>query len=817
MLGEALTLWRGTPFEETPSAWLARHEAPQLIERYLGARERRIDLDLAARQYAGLVAELRGLVAQHPLRESLRVRWMLALDAAGRRAEALSGYEDYRVLLADELGIDPGVELRDLHLRLLGDPEPPVAGPAAEPATQVEIPHQLPADLPGFAGRRDLLDRLDGLLERGPGVIAIHGPGGVGKSTLAVHWASRIAGCFPDGELFLNLRGYGPGEPMPPDEAAATLLAGLGVRGGQLPVGLEACTALLRTKLSSRRMLIVLDNARDAQQVRPLLPGSGSLVVITSRNQLRGLAAREGAVRLPVECWSRHEAAWFLRDRLRQQGEHAEGPSELPDLAELSELAELCGRLPLALAVIAEWSAWGARTTVADLRTALRDEAGRLDALATADDPLTDVRLALSWSYLALEPDTARLFRFLGLHPGGGISTAAAAALAGLPIDETRRRLDHLVAASLIRAVRRDRYDLHDLLQTYAAERADETEGRDGTMPAIRRLTSYYIHSAGSGRVAMMGPQRIRPMEPSTPEPGVMLETFRDSTAAQLWFDAEWVTIGLVVRLAARHGLHAMTCELVNSAAHYLMNYRTGGEGGVLFRLGLEAARTAVEPLMEAVLLNHIGISCSRMGDWQSSLAFLKQAKVIFQENDQPIGSATAGLNIGWVTHLSGSSEDAADWLEDAVEIASQHGIRYTEAIARRNLAEVLLELGQPDRAIPVALPALQQLRELGDPDREALVQLTLGGLYASVGDQKSAESALLEALDLQARTDNPFTSAVFSYDAGRLARNVGREDLAQRSWKEALAIIDEVGVIDALQVPRDEVVQLINSDPDRY
>ena len=499
LLGEALSLWRGTPFEETPSAWLARHEAPQLIERYLGARERRIDLDLAARQYAGLVAELRGLVAQHPLRESLRVRWMLALDAAGRRAEALSGYEDYRVLLADELGIDPGVELRDLHLRLLGDPEPPVAGPAAEPATQVEIPHQLPADLPGFAGRRDLLDRLDGLLERGPGVIAIHGPGGVGKSTLAVHWASRIAGCFPDGELFLNLRGYGPGEPMPPDEAAATLLAGLGVRGGQLPVGLEACTALLRTKLSSRRMLIVLDNARDAQQVRPLLPGSGSLVVITSRNQLRGLAAREGAVRLPVECWSRHEAAWFLRDRLRQQGEHAEGPSELPDLAELSELAELCGRLPLALAVIAEWSAWGARTTVADLRTALRDEAGRLDALATADDPLTDVRLALSWSYLALEPDTARLFRFLGLHPGGGISTAAAAALAGLPIDETRRRLDHLVAASLIRAVRRDRYDLHDLLQTYAAERADETEGRDETMPAIRRLTSYYIHSAGIG------------------------------------------------------------------------------------------------------------------------------------------------------------------------------------------------------------------------------------------------------------------------------------------------------------------------------
>ncbi|GAA3564464.1 hypothetical protein GCM10022222_55220 [Amycolatopsis ultiminotia] len=448
LLREALALWRGPALSDVPGDLLHREVVPALRERYLRALHRRIDLDLEHGDPAALVAELRMLVDENPLRERCWAQWIRALHGAGRRAEALAGFEECRVVLADRLGVDPCAALRELHQHLLEDDHQPFTPAVAVP------PRQLPPEVSCFTGRQAHLAALDAALAAGeaPGVV-VDGAAGVGKTALVVRWAHRVRESFPGGVLYVDLRGYSPHEPLDPVEALEVLLSP--VCHGRLPREPEARTALLRSTLAGRRVLVVLDNARDAEQVRPLLPGAGNHVVITSRNQLRGLVARDGARRIRLGRLSGAESAELLR---RLLGERAAGAPGV-----VAELADRCARLPLALRVLAERADRYPQLPLAAFAAELRDERTALAALG--GESAIDLPTVLSWSYPAVPPEAARLFRLLGRQPERTVDARAAAALMRISGAEAGRLLDSLAEVNLLGQPIPHRFEIDRLLR----------------------------------------------------------------------------------------------------------------------------------------------------------------------------------------------------------------------------------------------------------------------------------------------------------------------------------------------------------------
>jgi DNA-binding SARP family transcriptional activator len=498
---KALAEWRGEPLADVSSELLALQEVPRLSEIRLQLWEMRAEAGLMLGRHAELISELQRLASAYPLREHLRALLMRALCSCGRQADAVACYRHIRHVLISELGTEPGTELASLHRRILaGDAfqaegqavtvSGPVPARQAGDGTAALVPRQLPCAARWFAGRQAefaaltaLLDQLGSETSGTTAVLAISGTVGVGKTALAMHWAHRVAGQFPDGQLYANLHGFDPS--LPPVAARTVVrdfLGALGVPPARIPVGAEAQSALYRTVLASKRVLIVLDNARGAEQVRTLLPGgSGCFVVVTSRASLVSLAASEGAHLLTLDLLSVREARELLSSRLGAEPVLAE-----PEAAD--ELIRLCARLPLALGIVAARAAAsraaasrGAR--LAALAAELSDTAGRLDVL-DAEIPACGVRAAFSWSYQSLPAAAARMFRLLGLHPGPDISAAAAASLAGLPRSEARSALHELARTGLIAERVPDRFALHDLLRIYARERAAAGGDAGGTEPS---------------------------------------------------------------------------------------------------------------------------------------------------------------------------------------------------------------------------------------------------------------------------------------------------------------------------------------------
>ncbi|MFB6726312.1 BTAD domain-containing putative transcriptional regulator [Kribbella sp. NPDC056345] len=475
MLETAAGLWRDVPFAgvEAPD-WLTSGEAARLTELYLSALEQRIDLDLAAGRYGGLPTELQELTARHPLREPLWVRLLTVLRLTGRTAQALECYEQVRTIVADELGVDPAPALQQEFALLVA---PRTAQPAT-PAVLVDngAPRQLPPYLRTFTGRAVEQQRLDELLTDAradrPTIVTLTGPGGVGKTSLSVRWANTVRDQFPDGQLFVDLRGFATDVPVLPGEALAAFLRSLQVPANEIPPETSDRAALFRTMTADRRLLLILDNARNAEQVRPLLPASGSLTLITSRNQLRSLGPA-GAVRLPIEPLPAGHAVDLLIDAVGADRVAAE-------TAAVTELTARCAGLPLALAIAAEAAGRIPGRPFTQLVSALRDEKRRLDVFADPDDEQGDLRQVLSWSYQALEPENARLFRRLGLLPAGSISAPVAAALVDSTVYGAERRLDQLEACHLVSRIHPGQYQMHDLVRTYAAELATQVDDKWG-------------------------------------------------------------------------------------------------------------------------------------------------------------------------------------------------------------------------------------------------------------------------------------------------------------------------------------------------
>ncbi|MEV0189815.1 AfsR/SARP family transcriptional regulator [Kitasatospora purpeofusca] len=510
----ALGLWRGPVLDGLSGSLLAAG-AVALDELRLTAWENCLDLEAELGRHRQTVPELTALVAEHPLRDRFVTQLVRALQRAGRQADALAAHRRFARRLADELGLDPGPELQLLHQELLKESAAPAqhgAAPATRPPRPRQYhprPAQLPPALATFVGRSAELSTLDGLTDAaGPaaaGISVVTGGAGTGKTALAVHWAHRVRERFPDGQLHLNLGGYALDPPLTPHEALARFLRALGTDLERIPGTVDESAALYRSLLADRRVLVLLDNARNAEQVRPLLPGSaGSLTLVTGRDGLTGLTACDGARRLVLDVLPRTEAVELIARIAGTERTRAE-----PRAA--AELAAACGHLPLALGIAAGRLAERPHRTLVEHAAELRDAEDRLTALQIDSDAASAVRVAFDLSYRALRPTAQRLFRLLGLAPGNCISTAAAAALSGSAPAATRPVLEHLAAAHLLNPAGPDHYRLHDLLRCYAAERAT-AETRPADRAAAReRLRSWHLHRAETPP---------HPPGPRTPRPG---------------------------------------------------------------------------------------------------------------------------------------------------------------------------------------------------------------------------------------------------------------------------------------------------------
>ncbi|WP_117209983.1 AfsR/SARP family transcriptional regulator [Allorhizocola rhizosphaerae] len=798
LLTEALTLWRGTPFEGMRSAWLADSEARQLVERYLTAVERRSDLDLAAERHDGLVVQLQSLISRYPLRESLWVRLLSVLDATGRRAEALEHYETVRRRLADELGADPGPQLRAMHTRLLAE-EAPMTPVQPDAGRERLLPRQLPIEVAEFVGREKLLATMDGVLgdATSPLVItAIGGAAGIGKTALAVHWAHRVVHWFPDGQLYANLRGFDPsGSPRPPEEVLRGFLDALGVRPQQIPAGLEAQAGLYRSLLATRRMLVVLDNARDAEQVRPLLPGSpGSQVLVTSRDRLTSLVAVEGARPLVLDTLSTEEAWQLLERRLGIQRVTAD-----PQATE--GIIRRCAGLPLALAVVAARAIERPESSLATLTGELDGARADLDAFAAfADsDPVIDVRSVFSWSYRTLSAATARLFRLLSVHPGPDVSPPAAAAIAGLPLAETRTALRELIAAHLINEPVAGRYTVHDLLRAYSAELAEQLDADIERRDALLRMLDHYVHS-GYSAAMLLYPQR-QPITLSPPGPGVYPEEFADHHHAMSWCVAEHPVLLGVVERAAAEGLDAHAWRMAWALTDALDRHGHWQDMITTQLVAIQATRRLGEHSAQAQAHRDIARAYGILGRYDDAHTHLAMALELYIGIGDRIGEANTHRNISRILELQGRLSEAIGQMRQAMDLCHTAGDRVGQARALNGLSWYHSMLGEYEQALVYGEHALRLHRAVGNLYGQAATLDSLGVAHHHLGHRGEAVACLRAALELMRDRGDRYIEAEVLTHLGDAHDKAGAADAARAAWQQAWELFTALDRAEATEV----------------
>ena len=804
-LAEALRLWRGPVLADVSSSPLQRMVAPNLDELRLLALEERVAADLDLGRHHHLVVELSTLVDQYPLRERLTGQLMLASYRAGHRAEAQARYHVLRHRLSQELGIDPGPELRNLYERLLRDDDT-LLGPQRQPvvdtaATEVGVGRPIPAELPpavaGFVGREREFAALDRLLtqrERGSATVlaVLTGTAGVGKSALAVTWAHRISEVFPDGQLYASLRGFDSERaPLAPGEALTSMLKTLGVAADAIPVDLDDRAALYRSLLADRRVLVLLDNARDSDQVRPLLPGSSeSLVLVTSRRRLDGLVVRSGAVVLPLETLPT-ETAVELLDRAGTPGTSASEPLAA------RELAELCGGLPLALRIAAARLAANPARGVADLVHELTDERNRLHAL-DIDDADTSVRRAFDISYRNLHPVHAMTFRLLGLVPGHTFSGHAAAALCGTDPPSVRRRLRALALAHLITEPGPDRFGMHDLLRVYARDLLAAPDGRQTISrlseeddAALRRLLHYYLVVADHAR------RFLRPARDALDFAGDRTTARPEITSraeALEWFDAEWSNLVAAVRVANAEGMHELAWPLVRLQFNYLMVRCPWEDWIQIYSDGLDSARAVNDAVGKLLMSAGLGVAYSRSGQPEAALTHYAESHREAMTTGDPALLALTQVNMGAVLFRLGRYEEAQSHCREALEAYRALGDRYREAGALNNLAQVEQVNGNLEEALSHLREAEVMYREADDLETLAMVLNNCGEVSIELGRTAEGERYHHEALDVAQSCGSLERQAAAYLGLGEAACSRGDLSVARTRWETALTIFETVG-----------------------
>ena len=804
-LHSALRLWRGPVCDGLSSPFLDA-QADRLAESRVSVLEERIELDLMIGDHADVIAELRDLVAEHPLRERLRGLLMLALYRAGRQADALTAFRDARRHLQDELGIEPSAPLQKLHQQILTADPALIAAVSAETRTDAgtkispgrPVPAQLPHHIPDFTGRDAELDWLDALLDQDGGdaknavmITVITGTAGVGKSALAVFWAHRVRDLFPDGQLYVNLRGFGPADSaMEPAEAIHGFLDAFAVSSDRMPLDLDARAALYRSIVADLRVLVVLDNARDVDQVRPLLPGSpGCAVVITSRNRLTSLVAADGAHPVELDLLPPAEARRLLSRRLGQDRVASEPAS-------VDEIIEACAGLPLALAVAASNAVANSRLPLSAVAGELRKTNRRLDAL-DAGDQYTDVRAVLSWSYQALNASAARQFRLLGLHAGPEIALPAAASLAGVPLTQARRLLADLVSAHLVTEWAPSRFAMHDLLREYAGELSVAYDTPADRRLAVHRILDHYLHTAYCAdqllRPSRDDPITLAPLQPlAAPE---ILADYRDAVA---WLATERQVLLAVLRQAVSYGFDTHAWQLAWTVTWYFDRHGHWYDAASSHQAALKAAQRLGDLRAQAIIHCCLACACCRLDRYSAADEHLWRALELYESLGDQAGKAHAHRTLTWVLDRQGRYREALQHAEQAVELFRIAGRPTGQARALNAVGWFHIQLGDPEEGLRYCQRALGAQREIADQIGQADTFDSIARAHRLLGRYDEAIACYQHALHGYREFGDRYDEADTLYSLGETCLAADDPQCATSAWQNALTILDELGLPEA-------------------
>lgn len=791
LLTQALDLWRG-PVVDGIDLEPVRVEGVHLEERRLAALEERIEADLRLDRHGALVGELRGHVRAHPLRERFWALLIKALAAAGRQADALAAYAELRANLVDELGMEPSATVRELHRQILAGPR----ATARDEQPRGTVPAQLPAPTSAFTGRSDALRTLDGLVSDAGDAVAIgviSGTPGVGKTTLAVHWAHRVRDRFADGQLYVNLRGFETAPPVRPIDALAGFLRALGVRPDQVPVDVDQASALYRSLLAGKRALVVLDNARSAEQVRPLLPGNpGCAVIVTSRQRLGGLIAREGGQLVPLDVLSELEAKELLGELLGSERTAGEAPSA-------AELVRLCANLPLALRISAAGLAVHPEQSIASYVDHLR-ESGRLDALRLGGDEDVAVRGAFDLSYEGLDPQARKLFRLLGLVPGPDVSVDAAAALLDSDPAEARAVMRQLAAAHLVGEVGLGRYSFHDLLRLYAEDRTVADDTPSERAQAVERLYGWYLDAVGAA-AGLLYPLvlRLRVREPRS--------THADAAAALSWLDAERTNlVAAVVHATARGVRPASAWLLADAIRGYFWLRRHCVDWLAVAQTAQSLAEEAGDFHAQAASHFSLGMAYLSLNQYAEAIEHQQRAFSLSRKANWQAGQVNALTNLGLVHFERGDLELAAAHHVQALSINRRLGSIRGEGFNLKNLGHIALVRGELSEARDHLEQALRHHDKIDDLHGRAADYTHLGELHHLLGSLGSARSALAAAVDLDRQVGNVNGEGRALGLMALLESDLGAHDRALEHAERAIALVKgtsdrytEAGVLNVL------------------
>ncbi|MEV6969687.1 BTAD domain-containing putative transcriptional regulator [Hamadaea sp. NPDC051192] len=737
-LREALSLWRGRPLTGINGAF-ADLEAESLDHLRVDTSEALFDIDLGLGRHRELQPDIAALLAEHPLRQKLAGQLMLAHYRSGRQPEALAVYRDLRQRLADELGTEPVPEIEVLHRQILGSD----AGVAAAPAEPQR--RYLPRDLPDFIGRSDEMAELDRVIAAAAGsgavvISAVAGVGGVGKTTLAVHWAHQHARDYPDGQLYLNLHGFGQSPPVTSIAALSGLLKALGVPPDKIPVDADEAAALYRATTADLRLLVLLDNARVADQVRLLLPtGRGSLAVITSRDSLAGLVVTEGARLLALSPLPDEDSVALLAAIL--------GPNRVAGQeTALADLAALCGHLPLAIRIAAANLLADPTRSVADMVDGLRG-ADRLRRLSVEGDGAWAMEAIFEQSYALLDESDQRVFHLISLHPGATVTAEAVAALIAIDVPEAAAALDRLVQASLVAEGSPGRYLLHDLVKAYAVAVAERERTPAERAAAYRALADFYIGATASA-VSQVTPWGSYLTPADRPHPDDL-----DVARAMSWLQSEQDNLVTLCRHAAEHGPADIAWRLADLLRGYFPHRPDHAASRAVGAAGMAAALAEGDDAAQASMHLGIGNAALLQGRPDEAVAHLKDAQRLAREANWRGGELRAAVSLATNYGDHGEKQTAIELLESVTDSESDHSALLGVALA--NLGGYRLAGGDPRRAGQDLERAMELFEATDNVMAVAFTHANLGLIQLDLGRLDQAEAYFLRSVTLHEELSN--------------------------------------------------------------